>query len=690
MSIDDHDDTLLLRDRQGSEDASGDAQAADSALSTPDALVGKIIADHYEILEVIGRGGMGAVYKARHQLINRVVAIKMLHSHLIGVGNTVARFKQEAETIARLHHPNLVQWHNFGITAEGAPFIVMDYVEGSLLDSVFASQKQMPVPRLLSIFGQMCDAVGYAHSQGVVHRDLKPSNVILVGNDDGSETIKILDFGIAKFAGESEMKGVTKTGETLGSPQYMSPEQCSGTNIDTRSDIYSLGCLLYEALAGRPRATGETVFESLYQHMKEEPKPFAAERKDISNAQEFEELVFRCLEKNPDARFQSMAQIKDALKQAASAAIAGHKGNLGRRLRTQTSKLKRHRKLVIAAALAAVLIGGSAGYGFMYVKDALTTTTETALTLSSFRWPRLDSDGAIGEQQDLTQRLMVAKILAAPMDKFGDTALRRLERAETFADHYRQTGNFRLAIKEYDKILQYKVSGPAMLDVMAWRSLYQRGVCRYNLGQYDEAAKDFQFVLNKAGAFRNNELAEDISKPMSKLADVYYQRGNYKEALDPFLRSLRFLEKQGPLLSAMAQSKEAPGAIMHKDAFDLPRVYCKIADCYVHLGEPDKAIGFYKHAQAYFDKFDMPVERAMTRYRLALALGKDKQAGELFEQAAEILREGWQPSDKEAAMVLHDYALYKFDVQRDPLAALTLMNQSKRLFKRAAVAKESY
>lgn len=689
MSSDDHDDTLLLRDRGEGDNASAHLHAADSGLAIPDALVGKVIAEHYEILEVIGRGGMGAVYKARHQMIRRVVAIKMLHPHLIGVGNTVARFKQEAETIARLHHPNLVQWHNFGITAEGAPFIVMDYVEGSLLASAFASQKQMPVPRLLSIFEQMCDAVGYAHAQGVVHRDLKPSNVILVCNEDGTESVKVLDFGIAKFAGESEMKGVTKTGETLGSPQYMSPEQCSGTNMDARSDIYSLGCLLYEALAGRPRVTGDTVFESMYQHMKEEPRPFAAERKDISNAQEFEELVFRCLEKNPDARFQNMAQVKDALTEAAASAVAGHKGKLARRLRTQTSKLKRHRKLAIAAALVAVLIGGSAGYGFMYVKDALTTTKETAAIMSSFRWPRLASDGAIGDQQDLTQRLMVAKILAAPMEKMGNSALKRLERAETFADYHRQAGSYKLAIKEYDKIMQYKLAGPATQDVMAWRSLYQRGVCRYNLGQYDEAAKDFQYVLNKAGAFRNNELAEDISKPMSKLADVYYQRGDYKEALERFLRSLGFLEKQGPLLLAMAATKEPTSAIAHKDPFDLPRVYCKIADCYANLGEPNKAIGFYRHALAFWDKFDMPVEKAMTRYRLALALGKDKEAGELFENAAEHLREARQPADKEAAMVLHDYALYKIDVQHDPLAALNLMSQSKRLFKRAAVAEES-
>jgi serine/threonine-protein kinase len=274
----------------------------------PDPLLGQVFGEHYEILSVLGRGGMSVVYKARHKLMDRIVAIKVLH----GDADQVAceRFRHEAQAASSLNHPNIITIYEFGIIKDQA-FLVMDCLEGSNLNEILQQDVRIPVERAINIFRQACLGLEHAHKNGVVHRDLKPSNLCIIKGDGGTETVKIVDFGIAKLLPETgkEQTKLTQTGEVFGSPLYMSPEQCKARPIDSRSDIYSLGCLMYESLTGKPPLEGETAYETMTMHVSKTPPPFSKAAPDVHINPSIEALVFRCLEKAPEDRYQSAAEV---------------------------------------------------------------------------------------------------------------------------------------------------------------------------------------------------------------------------------------------------------------------------------------------------------------------------------------------------------------------------------------------
>ena len=286
-----------------------------SALIThkPDPLIGTLIGGKFEIISLVGQGGMGNVYKALQQPVGRHVAVKVLHVEKMRNQSSVLRFEQEAKAASSLSHPNIVGFFDYGLTEDNVPYIVMDFVEGKAVDEVIQSEGALPVERCIRIFSQACDALEHAHQKGIIHRDIKPSNLMLTSRADGSETVKILDFGIAKLlpsGDDSNRMNLTQTGELFGSPQYMSPEQCAGSALDARSDIYSLGCVMYEALMGRPSLRGESLVETIYKHTNERPAPFKSVRPDLDVPEQLEALVLKALEKEPAMRFPSMAILK--------------------------------------------------------------------------------------------------------------------------------------------------------------------------------------------------------------------------------------------------------------------------------------------------------------------------------------------------------------------------------------------
>lgn len=290
-----------------------------SALITrkPDPLIGALLAERFEIQSLIGTGGMGKVYKARQTSVDRFVAVKVLHSERLQSNSHVLRFQQEAKAAASLSHPNIVGFFDYGLTEDNVPYIVMDYVEGTSLEEVLKSEAILSVDRAVRIFMQACDALDHAHQKGIIHRDIKPSNLMLVGTADGAtEALKILDFGIAKLLPKTddEKQILTVTGEVFGSPQYMSPEQCAGKAMDVRSDVYSLGCVMYEALIGRPPFRGESLIDTIYKHAHEAPQRFKQVRPELDIPEQLEALVLKALEKEPDMRFPSMAVLKRNLE----------------------------------------------------------------------------------------------------------------------------------------------------------------------------------------------------------------------------------------------------------------------------------------------------------------------------------------------------------------------------------------
>jgi eukaryotic-like serine/threonine-protein kinase len=281
-----------------------------TALGEEDQLVGTVLADRYEILEVIGGGGMGLVYKARHKLMNRIVAIKMLHKHMISSKDTLKRFQLEAQAASCLSLPNILTVYDFGLTGEGQPYMVMDYLEGTSLADMLEKEHHVDPDRAVNIFIQACAGLAHAHQKGVLHRDIKPSNIMLVNFGDQADFVKIVDFGIAKLLNQG-VGELTKTGEVYGSPSYMSPEQCRGKETDARSDIYSMGCVMYRTLSGRPLFSGDDIIELLFKQVSEPPAPFDPE---LNIPAELEASIFKALAKDPADRYQTMNEFKEALE----------------------------------------------------------------------------------------------------------------------------------------------------------------------------------------------------------------------------------------------------------------------------------------------------------------------------------------------------------------------------------------
>jgi eukaryotic-like serine/threonine-protein kinase len=309
--------------------------------------VGTVINDRYELLEVLGQGGMGSVFKAKHLLLERIYALKTLKSTTDDNEESRARFDREAKTAARLSHPALVSVYDYGTTAYGEAFIVMDFVAGKSLGEMISTQGPLETPRALRIFSQIIDGLAYTHANGVIHRDLKPSNVMIVTNEKNEDIVKIVDFGIAKIVEEQTdtTPALTKTGELFGSPMYMSPEQCRGQKPDRRSDIYSFGCLMYESLTGQPPFTAENSLALIFKHIHEKPPGFDTIQGQIAVPEKIAQVVSKALAKTPDDRFQTMEEVNEALDNAAQ----------GLSVQRSTASTLAGKKWMAASAAAALL-----------------------------------------------------------------------------------------------------------------------------------------------------------------------------------------------------------------------------------------------------------------------------------------------------------------------------------------------
>lgn len=288
------------------------------ALKTEDEFLGRTLANSYHVTERIGQGGMGVVYKANHQMLDRIVAIKMLQTELVADEMSVRRFNQEAKAASCLNHPHIITLFDFGVLPAGQPYLVMEYLPGNALIDEIKQRGPMDPLRVTKIFSEVADGLYHAHTQGIVHRDLKPSNIILIERDGDKDFVKIVDFGLAKLMPWSgkESQHLTKTGEVFGSPIYMSPEQCMGKALGPTSDIYSLGITLFEALVGKPPFRGSNSIQTASKHMSENPPRFAEMNPSVALSENLERVVAKTLQKQPEDRFQNMAEFKDALQAA--------------------------------------------------------------------------------------------------------------------------------------------------------------------------------------------------------------------------------------------------------------------------------------------------------------------------------------------------------------------------------------
>ena len=280
-------------------------------------LINSILNDSYLITDYIGAGGMCYVYKGKQELLNKVVAIKILQPHLVSNQTVFRRFQHEGKLAASLAHINIINIYNLNVSENGLPYLVLDFIEGKSLSEILKEENYLELTRALNIFKQIASALSAAHEKNIIHRDLKPSNIMILNQDDGSEIVKLTDFGIAKILSHQDEDSLklTKTGEVFGSPMYMSPEQCRGENLDNRSDIYSFGCLMYETITGRTPYQASNLVESLYAHLNEFPQRIEIANPKIKIPDKLEALIMKCLAKDPNLRYGDAKQIYQDLNE---------------------------------------------------------------------------------------------------------------------------------------------------------------------------------------------------------------------------------------------------------------------------------------------------------------------------------------------------------------------------------------
>jgi len=335
---------------------------------------GVILLEKFKIIELLGVGGMGSVYRVEHLFMNQQYALKCLNKCQRNDINW-RRFENEAKAANMLDHANLLRVFEFGLLPGGRPYFLMELVNGVTLADEIKKLGRLPMKRAIKIFIQVAFAIQYAHEHHIIHRDLKPSNIMLELKD-AEESVKVVDFGIAKLTGVDEFnqQTMTNTGETFGSPLYMSPEQCAGTAIDNRSDLYSLGCLFYEALTGAPPFIGDTAIATMMKHQQEPPLSLKEASMGIGFPIGLEKVIANLLQKDPNQRYQKanslaadLIELERSLSGETNSSTAQPIGELradrGKSLAKGREKLTNN---TIVAGSLALALGAAMGAGICY------------------------------------------------------------------------------------------------------------------------------------------------------------------------------------------------------------------------------------------------------------------------------------------------------------------------------------
>ncbi len=279
-----------------------------------DPLIDRVVADRYRIVELIGRGGMGVVYRVEHTRIGKQMAMKLLHGELARDKEVIRRFRREAEAVSKLDHPNTVQVFDFG-RSEGMTYLIMELLSGKDLGAILTTDGAMGFSRMARIAVQICGSAQQAHERGIVHRDLKPENVRILSDRSEPDFVKVLDFGLAKLRESEEQAraSITREGFLVGTPYYMAPEHIRGDSVDARSDVYALGALMYKSVTGVPPFWATSPVAVLTKHLNDPivPPSVRAPQKDVPEAAD--RIIVRTLQKDPRDRYQSMRELREAL-----------------------------------------------------------------------------------------------------------------------------------------------------------------------------------------------------------------------------------------------------------------------------------------------------------------------------------------------------------------------------------------
>ncbi len=519
-------------------------------------ITGDVIGGRYQIVETVGKGGMGTVYLVQHLFVNRTFALKMLRQELITCSSTLQRFFQEAKATSSLTHPNLVSVHDFGVTVEGVPYFVMEHVKGTSLADVLAAEGSLAPERVLDIFAQICAAVEHAHSRSVIHRDIKPSNILVTKKEDGSELVKLVDFGIAKILaedGSAASANITQTGNLLGSPLYMSPEQCGGENSDKRGDIYSIGCVMYEALIGEPPFIGPNSMHILLQHIKGSTVELRDRLIECNIPVGLESIVLRCLEKLAEDRYQSAESLRQDIEQTKKGQAISHAQRRNRftwrrvivliKLATQRRALAASFTVLILAALTIAAL-------------ALLAVREQAPTVVPWRQLDIEGQDHFNNGDLSTARKVFAKALIAAPNEASDQRL-VLSSLEELLDVNRAEGNLPETTRISKEIIILKLNqekNAATIETEIRSELaqpvskdHQRLVNLFN------NANDVAASLIETGHFEKASVILKLGKQLCERT-----LGTECEVMTRFLHNLAYnLHSQGKYFESLEQYRQA-------------------------------------------------------------------------------------------------------------------------------------
>lgn len=508
---------------------------------------GSQIDGRYALVERLGVGGFGTVFKARHLQLDRPVAVKILHSWLIEDPEAVKRFQQEAQAVSLLDHPNIIQVFSFGL-AEGLPYMATELLTGKTLFDLTQDNVLLQPVTAIPIFMQICEALQHAHERGVIHRDLKPGNVMLIEQAGQKEFAKVLDFGLAKVSPDAgiNMQNLTQTGTIVGDPLYMSPEQCRAQSLDARSDIYSMGCLMYEVLSGAPPFSADNAVSTMFKRLVDEPEPFAGKNKAITAG--LEDIVLRALEREPDERFQTAYELAQALERELQAIDQG----TAKRALVKPKRRSRSTVFYRTAMAAAVGLSLLAVAGFVYQINGgrfggdteggagdrldVSTANSTALRAQSAEMLRR------GEFEEANS-MAVEALQRARRDNRQDSMLAAIDQLyHTNASLGKLSGCLEVAKESVGRRRQMFGAG-SIAEAIALGKL---GQTQFALGNLTEAEKNLKALANHSVAFDTLMPLEKLAL-LDQLACIYMVQTNDDEA-ERVLRRYEQIVKGTPAL----------------------------------------------------------------------------------------------------------------------------------------------
>lgn len=397
---------------------------------------GCLIDQKYLLGRLLGKGAMSSVYEAEQISTGRPVALKLLHARYKTDHKALQRFRREAHVVTQLAHPNITEAYIFGVTAEGQPYLVLELIKGTTLADVLSSAEPVPWTRTYKIATQLCEALEYAHSKGVVHRDLKPGNIMLTERDTTGDIVRIVDFGVSALITDEQIQKLTQTGEVIGTPAYMSPEQCKSQKATQSSDIYALGCIIYELCCGQKPFSGLTPYEMMLKHTSDDLPPWQPQ--DTAIPASVKDVVYNAMAKNIEDRYGNAADLKRDLALACgNKPVHRHtSGNAAQRMIGQNRG-----KIATAALLSLVCVVAVTGSNMFFTSKPPSPPPLSEEEQIDQQLPYEDRGAAIEESATLLGETFMSTQDAVTVKRIRQE-LARAERYHTLAAQIRLDTSF--------------------------------------------------------------------------------------------------------------------------------------------------------------------------------------------------------------------------------------------------------